>query len=338
MNDIESADNAVELTETRQNTENTENIGSASLISPQSRRIIQEEEEEEEEEYVNDSRVNDTRRNRNNNDEQAARLIQVRQASSRVINLTQMWRRGNFIFILYFIPLTVALVTVLIVDWAKSCDRPLREWAIAQVVLQMLLLMTNFIVLNKLPHPTEPTEVQERRLKELRVYHVANRVLNLLWFVWFIVGMVWTFQALSNNSCSKTAPFLFRMCYALIIIQLVLIGMLILFCCCTCVVVILRIFIYPPGQERTHRGASANTIAALPCKKFEAGQLPKEDCNCAICLSDYEEKEDIRYLPCNHHFHKNCVDQWLLTNKTCPFCKHEIDAPLPKNTSATNVV
>ena len=46
---------------------------------------------------------------------------------------------------------------------------------------------------------------------------------------------------------------------------------------------------------------------------------------CTICLSDFEEGEDVRRLPCMHLFHVECVDQWLKTNKCCPICRVDID-------------
>jgi len=332
----EPADHSIQI----ELVENPSGNAASSTTTSSSRRLIANEEEDEEENANSEdpARVNLDRRRRELNEE-ARRLIEVQpQSQTTVLHIANVWRRGNFVFILYFIPLTVALVTVLIVDWNKQCDKPLKEWAATQVCLQVLLLLVNFIVLNKLPQPDEPADVQQRRLRSLTVYHIINRILNLVWFIWFIVGMVWTFEAMANNTCSRTAPFLFRMCYALIIIQLVLIGLIVLFCCCSCLIVFLRLFIYPPGTIVGSRGATESTIKALPCKKFETGLLPAEDANCAICLSDYEVNDDIRYLPCNHHFHSGCVDQWLLTNKSCPFCKREIDSPPPPKSSPTVTV
>ncbi|KAG4138265.1 hypothetical protein ERO13_D07G124401v2 [Gossypium hirsutum] len=32
---------------------------------------------------------------------------------------------------------------------------------------------------------------------------------------------------------------------------------------------------------------------------------------CYICLLEYEEGDSMRILPCNHEFHRTCIDNWL---------------------------
>lgn len=45
-------------------------------------------------------------------------------------------------------------------------------------------------------------------------------------------------------------------------------------------------------------------------------------CRCAVCLGDYQKNEVLRQLPvCSHIFHKDCVDEWLVKNSTCPLCR-----------------
>ncbi|KAF9948861.1 hypothetical protein BGZ72_009244 [Mortierella alpina] len=46
--------------------------------------------------------------------------------------------------------------------------------------------------------------------------------------------------------------------------------------------------------------------------------------SCSICLCDYEDMEELRHLPCDHYFHKECVDEWLKLKRTCPLCKYDI--------------
>ncbi|GMJ15104.1 Arabidopsis Toxicos en Levadura 29 [Hibiscus trionum] len=49
---------------------------------------------------------------------------------------------------------------------------------------------------------------------------------------------------------------------------------------------------------------------------------------CAICLGEFNDDDMLRLLTiCCHVFHKECVDLWLESHKTCPFCRGELDEP-----------
>lgn len=63
-------------------------------------------------------------------------------------------------------------------------------------------------------------------------------------------------------------------------------------------------------------------------KKVENGEDAIE--KCTICLSEFEDSESVRRLPCMHLFHIDCVDQWLCTNKRCPICRVDIETFLHK--------
>ncbi|KAF2852383.1 hypothetical protein T440DRAFT_553774 [Plenodomus tracheiphilus IPT5] len=46
---------------------------------------------------------------------------------------------------------------------------------------------------------------------------------------------------------------------------------------------------------------------------------------CSICTEDFEKGQDLRVLPCNHKFHPECVDPWLLNvSGTCPLCRVDL--------------
>ncbi|KAF7055718.1 hypothetical protein CFC21_063212 [Triticum aestivum] len=46
---------------------------------------------------------------------------------------------------------------------------------------------------------------------------------------------------------------------------------------------------------------------------------------CAICLSEFAGKEEIRVLPqCGHGFHVACVDAWLRAHSSCPSCRRVV--------------
>ncbi|CAM9883405.1 unnamed protein product, partial [Hapterophycus canaliculatus] len=62
--------------------------------------------------------------------------------------------------------------------------------------------------------------------------------------------------------------------------------------------------------------------ARLPRPAVKYGEMENmEDESCAICLVDYEAEDELRKLPCEHAFHKPCVDSWLTVNASCPNCR-----------------
>lgn len=64
-------------------------------------------------------------------------------------------------------------------------------------------------------------------------------------------------------------------------------------------------------------------IAPLLCKSNCANEL--KEITCAICLDDVTEKNLYRKLPCDHYFHPQCIDKWLLEcSISCPLCKINI--------------
>ena len=44
---------------------------------------------------------------------------------------------------------------------------------------------------------------------------------------------------------------------------------------------------------------------------------------CSICFDDLDNDNDNpkKELHCGHVFHKSCIDPWLTTNFTCPYCR-----------------
>ncbi|KAG8987137.1 hypothetical protein FRB90_003566 [Tulasnella sp. 427] len=50
---------------------------------------------------------------------------------------------------------------------------------------------------------------------------------------------------------------------------------------------------------------------------------------CPICITEFEEGDDLRVLPCDgkHKFHRDCVDPWLLqVSSLCPLCREDFTA------------
>jgi RING-like zinc finger len=47
--------------------------------------------------------------------------------------------------------------------------------------------------------------------------------------------------------------------------------------------------------------------------------VPEESVPCSICTEDFRVGEDVRVLPCDHQYHPQCIDPWLINvSGTCP--------------------
>lgn len=56
--------------------------------------------------------------------------------------------------------------------------------------------------------------------------------------------------------------------------------------------------------------------------KGDSGGWRKE---CVVCLEEFLEGELLRKLhECQHFFHQECVDAWLLTHRSCPLCRTDL--------------
>jgi len=88
---------------------------------------------------------------------------------------------------------------------------------------------------------------------------------------------------------------------------------------------VLNFFTNREEPIESNQGAAKPLIDALPAVCFSHGSLG-DDVSCAVCLCDYTEGSVLRRLPCGHHFHRCCADEWLRRNKQCPLCRCPIDS------------
>jgi hypothetical protein len=72
-----------------------------------------------------------------------------------------------------------------------------------------------------------------------------------------------------------------------------------------------------PTAWNLRRGLSEWEIASIPMTT----EVPN-DAKCSICLDDI--KGSAQVLKCSHLFHKNCIVTWLNQNKSCPYCRCQL--------------
>lgn len=82
------------------------------------------------------------------------------------------------------------------------------------------------------------------------------------------------------------------------------------------------------GIPVANTGLKKSAIKVLPVVVYtSASKLPPGlATDCAICLAELREGEKVRVLPeCNHGFHMECIDKWLVSRSSCPICRHSVD-------------
>lgn len=84
-----------------------------------------------------------------------------------------------------------------------------------------------------------------------------------------------------------------------------------------------------PGVLKQRREQARQLVNTLQKKLLK--QTDKEVKNeeiCPICIENYRADDVLRILPCEHFFHRKCVDPWLCARETCPMCKRDVLKPL----------
>lgn len=76
-------------------------------------------------------------------------------------------------------------------------------------------------------------------------------------------------------------------------------------------------------KEKRSRSGEGNGITTV---HEEDGGRPSVDC--VICYNpiDIMDKKAYMLAPCNHIFHKNCLQQWMDVKMECPICRTELPA------------
>ncbi|KAF9417424.1 hypothetical protein BGZ76_004533 [Entomortierella beljakovae] len=155
------------------------------------------------------------------------------------------------------------------------------------------------------------------------------RILLLVFMIWTIIGVgfLGTNGSSRDPSCSTSSDPVFSLASKVIIFHSTLIALYFL----PCTSILLSRVIPTTISSGLSRTATKPMIDKLGSTSMTEGMFggDPDEAVCAICLGEYALDETIRFLPCRHHFHLECVDQWLFTDKSCsPLCKHDIDKPV----------
>ncbi|CAA2955505.1 RING-H2 finger ATL79-like [Olea europaea subsp. europaea] len=79
----------------------------------------------------------------------------------------------------------------------------------------------------------------------------------------------------------------------------------------------------PPVNEDVEMAHPKTEEEEIPTVIYSPGmKLAGAEAECVICLSEFSDGEKVRVLEkCNHGFHVQCVQKWLLSHSSCPTCR-----------------
>lgn len=54
---------------------------------------------------------------------------------------------------------------------------------------------------------------------------------------------------------------------------------------------------------------------------FTVYDVSKVESPCSICFSEFEMRDELTVLPCGHHYHASCLNEWFVVKVECPMCR-----------------
>ncbi|KAF8409898.1 hypothetical protein HHK36_002416 [Tetracentron sinense] len=75
------------------------------------------------------------------------------------------------------------------------------------------------------------------------------------------------------------------------------------------------------SQPPANKGLKKRILRSLPKLTYN-GAVNRKLADCAICLTEFVQGDEIRVLPqCGHGYHVGCIDTWLGSHSSCPSCR-----------------
>lgn len=77
---------------------------------------------------------------------------------------------------------------------------------------------------------------------------------------------------------------------------------------------------YTKPEEKSTCTSFLMLVTICSMLRLSVGSLPSV---CDICFEEMESGSAFRQIPCNHIFHKPCIDEWMASkDASCPICRH----------------
>jgi len=244
------------------------------------------------------------------------------------------------IIFIFHAPQILATAILLAQNWSDSsvCDEDHRKkWRLWSLLSAIRMFLYTLIVIMMYLYRTY---LESHAIALVRATNFRN-IVDALGLIWFVIGNMWLFGDESTSNCSNpTRSPVYQLCVAMLVLNYIqiclpcIVAVLMVPVFCFCMPCLIR-FLARLQDPVATKGASEDVIATLPVTTIAAdtfrqdgGDGGEQDATCPICLSEMSVGQEARLLVCKHMFHKQCVDEWLRVNASCPTCRTGIFGPL----------
>ncbi|KAI3860049.1 hypothetical protein MKX03_003124 [Papaver bracteatum] len=156
---------------------------------------------------------------------------------------------------------------------------------------------------------------------------MSEKNINLLLTI-LLLQLLLPYVSAQSHSDAPSAEMKFL---AIIILS---VWMLVAFISCVWLIRAGISYIVAIGKETEKRLLDSKKIETLPEYLYSAVKNKEEvQEKCSVCLSEYENEDMLRFLPCRHAFHTECIDEWLISRTTCPYCRSDLLVAIDSETT-----
>lgn len=204
------------------------------------------------------------------------------------------------VFVLLFKMIQILTnIVVLVITRNSTCKAPLKLFIAVYTILIFIQFVLSFMKNREYFRVERIPDIQENN--EVGLF---NNFVDAFTLFWYLTGFHWTQEC---RTCKITDPLLY---YTSVV--WIYYGMLIIISPLIAIVLLILLITYIRPK--------------LPVIEYkDGGEITRNDANCTICLNDYVDNERVKMLPCKHHFHMSCIDEWFNVDDICPLCKKPIN-------------
>ena len=228
------------------------------------------------------------------------------------------------------LPQILASLIILSKHWNDSniCDEAhTSRWKIWALLSALRLFCFSSLAIFMV---TYKTWLDERHELNQQLYKIRN-IIDALGLIWFVVGNMWLLGDEDTCINPERSP-IYGLCLSMLIINYIqiclpcIIAIIMIPVFCFCMPCLIRIIarLHDPHAVSGANDAAINAIELVTINDDNISQLNGDNSTCPICLNDMVIGDEARVMECKHTFHKQCLDEWLRVNASCPTCRKSI--------------